>query len=223
MQPTSDFPWLQVCIILYVQAGDATAICVLFPILPYMIRDFGTAPAQIGLRVGMLGAAFSVLQMVSSPVWGRASDSIGRRPVMMVGQLATALCMIGFGLTSNFTEAILARCLASLLNGNQAVNGACTRDMVQPQHQARAFSMFGYTWAVAFAVGPMIGSMLSKPSDHIAALDDTIFSDYPYLLPCGVTAMLVLSGALCLVWLTPPKPSPIMPLNPPEDTSEQAD
>ena len=93
------FPWLAVGIILFVAAGDVLMDVMLYPILPYLVADSGVPADRIGVEVGLLGSAYALAQAVTLPLWGRLSDNIGRRPVLIFGQCAliTSTLILGFG------------------------------------------------------------------------------------------------------------------------------
>ena len=61
-----------------------------FPMLPYMVGDLGVATEDVGFIVGLLGTCFSVIQIPSNILWGKASDHYGRRPIMVFGQCSLA-------------------------------------------------------------------------------------------------------------------------------------
>jgi len=91
----------------------------IFPYIYFMIRDFGvaTSPAEISVYAGMVTSAFAFAEFSSGVAWGRLSDRIGRKPVLLTGLAGTALSMLVFGFSPNLPVALLARALGGLLNG----------------------------------------------------------------------------------------------------------
>ena len=69
------FPWRNVFIILIIQAGDGVVAIMLYPMLPYMVRDFGIPHDRVGAYVGLLGTVFALVQIPSNIFWGRLSDN----------------------------------------------------------------------------------------------------------------------------------------------------
>lgn len=57
---------------------------------------------ELGSRVGLLGSAYFIGQVCGSSLWGRLSDRIGRRPVLVSGLLGTTFSMVAFGLSPNY-------------------------------------------------------------------------------------------------------------------------
>jgi len=84
-----------------------------------MIDDFKitTNDAQISVYAGMVTSAFAFAECSSGVPWGRLSDKIGRKPVLLTGLAGTALSMLIFGFAPSLPVALLARALGGLLNG----------------------------------------------------------------------------------------------------------
>lgn len=84
-----------------------------------MIQDFGVAKttSEISVYAGMVTSAFAFAEFSSGVAWGKLSDRIGRKPVLLTGLAGTALSMLIFGFAPNLPVALLARALGGLLNG----------------------------------------------------------------------------------------------------------
>ena len=91
----------------------------IFPYIYYMISSFHitTDERQIALYAGMVTSAFAFAEFSTGVVWGRLSDKIGRKPVLIGGLGGTALSMIVFGFSTSLPMALMARALGGLLNG----------------------------------------------------------------------------------------------------------
>jgi MFS family permease len=91
----------------------------IFPYVYFMIKDFGVTQheSEISVYAGMVTSAFAFAEFSSGVAWGRLSDRIGRKPVLLTGLAGTALSMLIFGFAPNLPVALLARALGGLLNG----------------------------------------------------------------------------------------------------------
>ena len=90
--------------------------------------------------------------------WGRLSDSYGRKPIVLMGLLGTVSATLVFGFSTSFTQALLARTAAGLLNGNVGVIRTMVAEMVvERAHQARAFSVMPFVWSAGSILGPVLG------------------------------------------------------------------
>jgi MFS family permease len=91
----------------------------IFPYIYFMIQDFQVTMDnnKISVYAGMVTSAFAFAEFSSGMAWGRLSDKIGRKPVLLTGLAGTALSMLIFGFAPNLPTALLARALGGLLNG----------------------------------------------------------------------------------------------------------
>ena len=91
----------------------------IFPYVYYMILSFDITSntRQIAIYVGMVTSAFAFAEFSSGVAWGRISDKVGRKPVLLAGLAGTALSMLVFGFAPSFPVAVLGRALGGLLNG----------------------------------------------------------------------------------------------------------
>ena len=86
-----------------------------------MIRDFGFNEDIVGLYAGLLTATFALCQFLSSYFWGAISDKYGRKISLLVGSLLSASAIIMFGTSTGYGQAVAARCIAGIFNGNIGV------------------------------------------------------------------------------------------------------
>jgi len=91
----------------------------IFPYIYYMVRDFGITKdeSKISFYAGMVTSAFTLAEFSTSVLWGRLSDKIGRKPVLLMGLAGTGLSVLTFGFAQSLPVALLARALGGFLNG----------------------------------------------------------------------------------------------------------
>ncbi len=91
----------------------------IFPYIYYMVRDFGITndESQISLYAGMVTSAFTFAEFSTSVLWGRLSDKIGRKPVLLMGMVGTGISVLSFGFARSLPAALFARALGGFLNG----------------------------------------------------------------------------------------------------------
>ena len=109
-----DGMWTALC-----RICEPIAFMSIFPYVYYMVRSFDvtTNTKQLALYVGLVTSSFAFAEFSSGVVWGRISDRIGRKPVLLCGLAGTALSMLVFGFAPNLPVALLGRALGGLLNG----------------------------------------------------------------------------------------------------------
>lgn len=84
-----------------------------------MIQSFHitSSDKQIAIYAGLVTSAFAFAEFSTSVMWGRLSDVVGRKPILLMGLAGTGISMIIFGFAKNLQVALLARALGGLLNG----------------------------------------------------------------------------------------------------------
>jgi len=131
--------------------------------------------------------------------WGRASDRIGRKPILVATLLGMAVTVSLFGFAKSVWQMILFRCLAGVFSGSIVCTRAMIQELTTPKTQARAFSYFAFVGNVGIFLGPVVGGGLSKLADHYP---NTIFGkswflkEFPYALPTVFSGCLALVGAI---------------------------
>ena len=118
--PTGLDYW-SVSILCLVNFNEALQGNILWPFLPFAVKHWGVPVPDVATYVGLLASAFFIGQAISTPLWGKAADTYGRRPALLVGLLGTCIGMLAFGFASSFSIALLSRFCTGALNGNVAV------------------------------------------------------------------------------------------------------
>lgn len=83
-----------------------------------MVRGFGIEEKQVGKWAGITSSAFSVTQSITAVAWGRAADTYGRKPILIIGLLFTMVCFIVWGMATSLTMAIIVRAVQGGSNGS---------------------------------------------------------------------------------------------------------
>ncbi|RYP02966.1 hypothetical protein DL764_005492 [Monosporascus ibericus] len=131
----------------------------IFPYIYFMIEDFHITEdkSKISFYAGMVTSAFTFAEFVTGLFWGRLSDKIGRKPVLLMGLIGTALSVLIFGFAPNLTVALIARAVGGLLNGNMGVLQTTVAELVTvKEHQPRAYTIMPVVWCLG-AVIVLIG------------------------------------------------------------------
>lgn len=98
---------------------EPIAFMSIFPYIYYMIEDFHITddPSQISVYAGMVTSAFTLAEFSTGVIWGKISDRVGRKPILLCGLAGTGLSVLVFGFAPSLTVALIARALGGLLNG----------------------------------------------------------------------------------------------------------
>ncbi len=145
---------------------DLIGFGIVVPILPFWSERFGASGAVLGLLL----ASHAAMQFLFSPVWGRLSDRIGRRPVMLVTIAGTALSLLFLGLADTLAQLFAARLLAGVFGSNISVATAYVTDVTEEADRTRWMGMIGASFAVGFTLGPPLGGILSRLGHEVPML-----------------------------------------------------
>lgn len=137
---------------------DLVGFGIVIPLLPLYAGRFGAGP----VTVAWLLAVYSLMQFLFAPWWGRVSDRVGRRPVLLLGLFASAVCYLAFGLAASLPVLFAARALGGFAGANLGVAQAYVADVTSPGNRARGMGMVGAALGLGFVFGPAIGGVLSE-------------------------------------------------------------
>jgi MFS transporter, DHA1 family, tetracycline resistance protein len=136
---------------------------ILMPILPFYAQAF-RAPAW---QVTWMFTAFSIGNFFAEPVWGRLSDRIGRRPILLGTIFCSGLGFIGLAFAPNIWIALAVRLLTGLTTGNLSTIQGYIADVTPPRFRAGRIGLLGAAFALGFVAGPALGGLLARPQDGL--------------------------------------------------------
>jgi MFS family permease len=186
----------------------------------YQLKSFtlpnGEPPSDstVAKQAGVLAAAFTGAQFLTAIMWGRLADSeaFGRKRVILIGLLGTAIGSLGFGFSKSFAAAVFWRCLGGMLNGNIGVMRTMISEIVrEKKYQSRAFLLMPMTFNIGVIVGPLLGGWLADP---VSSYPGTFgpggslggeggvrwLMKFPYALPNVVNACFLFGSALGILF-----------------------
>jgi MFS transporter, DHA1 family, tetracycline resistance protein len=137
---------------------DLVGFGLVIPFLPAMARDLGASD----FTAAALVACYSLMQFVTVPIWGRISDRVGRRPVLLWSIAASAAGMVFLGLAQSLPALFLARLWSGVATANIAVAQAYIADVTTPAERAKGMGIIGMGFGLGFMIGPFIGGELGR-------------------------------------------------------------
>jgi len=135
---------------------DLVGFGLVIPFLPAMARDLGASD----FGAAALAACYSLMQFITVPVWGRVSDRVGRRPVLVWSIAASAVGMVFLGFAQSLPAIFLARLWSGAATANIAVAQAYIADVTAPAERAKGMGIIGMGFGLGFMIGPFIGGEL---------------------------------------------------------------
>ena len=178
---------------------DMVGLLMIIPLLPFYVKSLGGSGVEvggihlgIGTVLGFIIAAFTVAQIISAPMWGRLSDRVGRRPVVMIALTASGIAYLIFGFANSLLLLLLSRLVQGAGGGTVGVIQAYVADSTDPKDRARALGWLSATTNLGVALGPVLGSFA-------VALGNRDLMPGPATLRMGHSAPGIMAAALCFL------------------------
>ena len=130
----------------------------LIPVLPYAVIDVAGGSETV---MALLMASFAFAMFIGAPILGNLSDYFGRRRVLLVSILVSAVAHAGFALSDALVPMFIMRIIAGLASGNISVIQAIISDNTNEQERARWMGLLGAFVGLGFVAGPALGGLLS--------------------------------------------------------------
>lgn len=166
---------------------DLVGFGIVLPLLPRYASDHGVS----GFEQGLLLASFSAMQFVFAPLWGRLSDRIGRRPVLMAGLAGSVLSYALFAVADSYALLLASRIAAGIFGATIGTAQAYIADVTSDADRGKGMALIGAAFGIGFTVGPAIGGIAG--AEH---------SGLPGWIAAGLSA-----GALLFAWRALPEPA----------------
>ncbi len=167
---------------------DMVGFGIVIPVLPLYAEGsiIGATPTQLAWIVGI----YSLLQLICAPLFGMLSDRVGRKPVLTVSIIGTAVGFIIIGSATTVWMLILGRVIDGASGGNISTSMACIADVTTKENRSRNMGLIGAAFGLGFVIGPALGGVLSH---HISIAA-------PFYFAAGLALMNAI-----LVWLRLPE------------------
>jgi DHA1 family tetracycline resistance protein-like MFS transporter len=162
---------------------DLVGFGILIPILPTYAERFGAG----GTEVGFLQAIFSLMQFLFAPVWGRVSDRVGRKPVIVATAVGTSIAYVVFGLADALWLLFVSRAIAGVCGGNIATAQAYIADVTPPEERSRGMAIIGAAFGLGFTLGP-----------GLAALSQRLGPQAPFFIAAALAALNAVWAAVAI-------------------------
>lgn len=160
------FPMFPAIAEFYVRTDSEDFFLNLIYTVIHRFQDFGGVGANpfwdLVLFGGILGSIYSLLQFVSSTIWGKLSDHFGRRPVLIISITGLTVSYIMWGFAGTFTTLFLSRMLGGIMGGKISTATAVVADVTNEKTRSKGMALVGMMFGLGFVLGPVIGGILSK-------------------------------------------------------------
>lgn len=154
----SEFPFWQMSVVMLVRFSEPVSFTSLFPYVYFMVKHLrpDKPESSIARYAGYISGSFALCQALTGVHWGRYSDKYGRKPILLIGLLGSALSLFWFGSATSYHMAMIARCMGGFLNGNVGVIRTAIGEIApRRKHQALAMSTMSLLWQLGCVIGPV--------------------------------------------------------------------
>lgn len=155
---------------------------VVLPVLPFVVLRYVPDQAHLALWVGVLEAINGLCVFLVAPFLGALSDRVGRRPIIVVAALGSAIGYLLFGIGGALWVLVLGRVIQGLTAGDLPALFAYLADITPPAERAKRFGLLGALTGIGTLVGPAVGGLLAA-----------VNVDFPVFVTAGIAATI---GAL---------------------------
>ena len=141
---------------------DAIGIGIVIPILPDVIRRFGSDPSFVSTYFGYFISVYALMQFLASPLLGSLSDRFGRRPVLLVSLLGAGLDYILMAFAPSMIFLFIGRIISGLTGASMTVASSYIADISDDHNRTSNFGLIGASFGVGFIVGPALGGFVGS-------------------------------------------------------------
>lgn len=145
--------------LLFVVFMNLLGFGMVIPLLPFFAQSFHAPPWQAGL----IFSAYAMGGFIGEPFWGRLSDRIGRRPVLISTLACNCLCYGLMAFAPNVWTAFVIRFFGGMFAGNGSVVQGYITDVTPPEERAGKLARIGVAFNIGFIVGPWLSGQLAHP------------------------------------------------------------
>jgi MFS family permease len=163
----------------------------ILPLLPFYGKLFGAGAFEVAL----LFAAYSLGNVFGEIFWGRQSDKWGRRTVLIATTIGAAVTYVAFAYAPGLWLAIAIRIVNGFFGGTLSVAQGFLADASPPEKRAKAMGLFGASFSLGFAFGPVIGGLLAGKGDALADFHAPILTAAALSAITALWSLLVLRDA----------------------------
>jgi len=157
---------------------DLIGFGIVLPLLPSYAAQHQVSDAAVGALV----ASFSLMQFIFAPIWGRLSDRVGRRPILLVGLAGSAISYLIFAFAGGFWTLLLSRVVAGGMGATVNVAQAYLADVTPLERRTKAMGLIGAAFGLGFVVGPALGGISSRWGDSAPGLVASALTGANFLL-----------------------------------------
>lgn len=151
---------------------DLIGFGIVMPILPFYAKQYGASATMLGFLL----TSYSLMQFLFSSIWGKLSDKIGRKPVMLLTMAGSCAGLVLLGFANSLFLLFVGRILSGCFAANISVASAYVSDVTTEENRSKGMGMIGAAFGVGFLLGPALGGILSPHGYHVPILTAAVLT-----------------------------------------------
>jgi MFS transporter, DHA1 family, tetracycline resistance protein len=148
---------------------NTMGVGIFLPVLAFIVQEYVRDQNNLAIAVGWLASIYAICQFIAAPGLGALSDRYGRRPILLICLLGSAIGYALFGLGGALWVLFLGRMIDGVTGGNFSILSAYVADITEPEERGKYFGMFGAVAGAGFIIGPAIGGFVSQFGNSVPA------------------------------------------------------
>ncbi|QBD75958.1 MFS transporter [Ktedonosporobacter rubrisoli] len=174
-------------LLLVIALLNTMGMTIIVPLVPFLTLEYLAHATNLAAIVGWLTAAYGLCQLIAAPGLGVLSDRFGRRPILFICLLGSAIGYLIFGLGGALWLLFLGRIIDGLTGGNISILFGYIADITKPEDRGKYFGMLGSAAGVGSLIGPALGGLLA-----------TINYRVPFIAAAGLLLLTLVCGYFLL-------------------------
>ena len=179
---------------------DLIGFGMVIPFLSFYAREYGASGVAVGAVVGI----YSIMQFFFAPIWGRLSDRIGRRPVILISVTASCIGYLLFAFARSYIILFVSRIIAGAGGANIGTAQAYIADSTTLENRAKGMGLIGAAFGMGFILGPPLSGILS----HVGTKHGMPGNLLPGLVAAAMSFTALIIAAVVLGESKPPDLKP---------------
>jgi DHA1 family tetracycline resistance protein-like MFS transporter len=141
---------------------NSVGFTIIMPVAPFIVRQYLGDSANLAQVVGWLAATYALCEFIAAPGLGALSDRYGRRPLLLICLLGSAIGYLIFGIAGALWVLFLGRIVDGLTGGNISILFAYVGDVTPPEQRGKVFGQVGAMVGIGFLIGPVLGGFAAQ-------------------------------------------------------------
>ncbi|NOU82180.1 MFS transporter [Paenibacillus sp. LMG 31459] len=135
---------------------------IIAPVVPFLVQPYTSSPGEQAIMVTLLTSVYAFCVFFAAPVLGALSDKYGRRPLLLICLLGSAIGYFIFGIGGALWVLFAGRIIEGITGGSISTIFAYFADIIPPEQRTKYFGWVSAVIGAGTIIGPSVGGLLAK-------------------------------------------------------------